>query len=77
MKFGLYRSEEGAAGKAQAAMSQSAQTLSTMQKEQYQPQKTIGGGLMAGVAGGLSGSTLGPWGIAGGAAVGLASYYLS
>lgn len=70
--FGIY------AKKAQEATAQQAQTLSAMKPKQ--PKKGIGAGLMAGAAGAIAGQALappGPWGLVGGAGVGLASYYLS
>jgi len=38
--------------------------------------KSVGGALQAGMGGAIGGSVLGPWGMAGGAAVGMASYFL-
>ena len=75
---GLYQTTDYAA-KAIQAQSAAGSTLGGIKQGYSQTtkeEKTAGGALGAAAGGALAGSVLGPWGTAGGAVVGLISYYM-
>lgn len=75
---GLYQTED-IAGRAMQGMAGAGQTLGSIRQGSTtttEQKRTAGGALSAAAGGAMAGSVLGPWGAAGGAAVGLLSYYM-